>query len=147
MAPLGDRSLKSLQGVHPDLVKVVLLAAATSPILFIVTEGRRSLERQVELIKEGKSRLKDPTRSRHFTGHAVDLAVLLEDGTVSWEKPVYRLLAQTMKAAAAELGTPLEWGGEAFGSFYDGPHFQLPWKQYPVDPVNLSPPPGATNVA
>jgi peptidoglycan L-alanyl-D-glutamate endopeptidase CwlK len=140
---LSDRSIHALEGVHPDLVRVVLRAAVVSPQRFIVTEGRRSLERQAQLIREGKSRLKDPTRSRHFTGHAVDLAVELEPGVVSWSRGDYKILAMSVKAAALELSIPLEWGGECFGaSFFDGPHFQLPWKFYPVDPMavpNLQP--------
>ena len=136
--PLGERSIRSLAGVHPDLVKVVLLAAATSPITFIVTEGLRTLERQVILVSEGKSKT---MRSRHLgpVSHAVDLAVVLDDGTISWEKPTYRLLASTVKMAAAELGVPIEWGGEAFGTWFDGPHFQLPWKDYPDEVPNLNP--------
>ena len=124
-----------MAGVHPDLIRVVGLAAEISPVIFIVTEGRRSLERQAELIKTGASRLTDPTRSRHFTGHAVDLAVVLDDGNgISWERGYYRHLAAAMKGAATALEVPLEWGGEAFGpSFFDGPHFQLPWMDSPVE--------------
>ncbi|MBO0346023.1 peptidoglycan-binding protein [Roseibium sp. CAU 1637] len=35
-----------------------------------------------------------------------------------------------MKQAADELGVPVEWGGD-WRSFFDGPHFQLPWPAYP----------------
>ncbi len=139
---LGDRSMKSLAGVHPDLVQVVLRAAAVGSIMFIVTEGRRSRERQQHLVATGKSRTMN---SRHLTGHAVDLAVLLSDGVVSWERAAYRFLAIQMAGAAREAGIPVEWGGECFGpSFFDGPHFQLPWREYPLD---LSSPAGATNAA
>ncbi|WP_084494694.1 M15 family metallopeptidase [Alkanindiges illinoisensis] len=31
--------------------------------------------------------------------------------------------------AAKELNIPLEWGGD-WKNFKDGPHYQLPWKQY-----------------
>lgn len=44
--------------------------------------------------------------------------------------PLYAKLAKAMKQAAKELGVPLEWGSD-WKSFKDGPHFQLPWKQYP----------------
>lgn len=142
MHSLGDRSLRTLEGVHPDLVAVVLRAAAIGSILFIVTEGRRTRARQEHLVATGKSRTMN---SRHLTGHAVDLAVMLSDGTVSWEHAAYRFLAITVKAAARDLEIPLDWGGDCFGpSFFDGPHFQLPWAQYPVE---LSSPTGATNAA
>ncbi|MGE0830221.1 MAG: M15 family metallopeptidase, partial [Hyphomonadaceae bacterium] len=35
-----------------------------------------------------------------------------------------------MKAAASSLAVPLEWGGD-WASFRDGPHYQLPWEEYP----------------
>jgi peptidoglycan L-alanyl-D-glutamate endopeptidase CwlK len=36
-----------------------------------------------------------------------------------------------MKTAAAAEGVPVEWGGD-WRSFFDGPHFQLPWASYPA---------------
>ena len=131
---LSPKSESKLLGVHPDLVAVVR-RAADSPILFIVTCGARTKAEQAVLVAAGKSRTMN---SRHLTGHAVDLAALLEDGTITWERDAYKFLAMTMKAAAVELGVPIEWGGEAFGSFYDGPHFQLSAKFYPAVP-NLQP--------
>jgi peptidoglycan L-alanyl-D-glutamate endopeptidase CwlK len=38
-------------------------------------------------------------------------------------------MADAMKLAAEQLDIPLEWGGDWI-SFQDGPHFQLPRKQY-----------------
>ena len=134
---LNERSMKALAGVHLDLVAVILRAAENTAQPFIVTEGLRTPERQRILIADGKSRT---MRSRHITGHAVDLAVLLPEGGVSWERRAYRFLAMSVKAAAVELGIPVEWGGEIFGErFFDGPHFQLPWKQYPADVPDLDP--------
>lgn len=67
--------------------------------------------------------------SRHLTGHAVDVVALI-DGAVRWDWPLYDLIAKAFKAAAKAEGVPLEWGGD-WPRFRDGPHFQLPWKQYP----------------
>jgi peptidoglycan L-alanyl-D-glutamate endopeptidase CwlK len=36
-----------------------------------------------------------------------------------------------MKRAAAEWETPINWGGD-WGAKPDGPHFELPWKDYPA---------------
>jgi len=76
MRLLDARSLKRLEGVHDDLVKVVKLAFDLSPNVFIVTEGLRTLERQKQLLAAGASQR---LRSRHQTGHAVDLAVKVGD--------------------------------------------------------------------
>ena len=123
---LGPRSLSRLQDVHPDLVRVVKRAAAMSDLDFTVLEGLRTLERQKVLMKNGATKT---LNSRHLTGHAVDLAPMVGDG-VSWDWPLYHRLAKIVKAAAAAEGVPLTWGGD-WRTFKDGPHWELPWKQYP----------------
>lgn len=127
MKDLDARSLKRLEGVHDDLVKVVKLAFDISPNVFIVTEGLRTLERQKQLLAAGASQT---LRSRHLTGHAVDLAVKV-GAEVRWDWPLYRALAVVMKDAARQLEIPLEWGGD-WKSLVDGPHYQLPWREYPI---------------
>ena len=67
--------------------------------------------------------------SRHITGHAVDLGAWV-DNQVDWSWPLYYKIAEAMKAAAKQLDVPIEWGGD-WKSFKDGPHYQLPWKDYP----------------
>jgi peptidoglycan L-alanyl-D-glutamate endopeptidase CwlK len=124
---LTPRDRKRLEGVHPDLVRVVE-RASMGRVRFIVTEGLRTMERQAQLAREGRSQT---MRSRHLTGHAVDLAVLDDHGKARWDATAYRTLAAEMKAAAATEGVPVEWGGD-WRSFFDGPHFQLPWASYPA---------------
>jgi peptidoglycan L-alanyl-D-glutamate endopeptidase CwlK len=124
---LTPRDWKRLEGVHPDLVRVVE-RASLGKVRFLVTEGLRTMERQAQLAREGRSQT---MRSRHLTGHAVDLAVLDEAGKARWDAPAYRALAVEMKAAAAVEGVPIGWGGD-FRGFFDGPHFQLPWDRYPA---------------
>jgi peptidoglycan L-alanyl-D-glutamate endopeptidase CwlK len=122
---LGATSQKNLIGVHPDLVRVVRRAIRVTPLDFRVTEGVRTLARQRELVAAGASRT---LNSRHLTGHAVDLVALV-GGRVRWDWPLYRILNQAMQQAAAEVGVPVQWGGH-WTTFRDGPHFQLPWRQY-----------------
>jgi len=129
---LNERSLKNLEGVHADLVKVVKaadVAAEADGIDFVVTEGVRTLARQRKLLAAGATKT---LKSRHLTGHAVDLAALV-DGEVRWDWPLYDQLAKYMKEAAENCGVPIEWGGD-WRSFKDGPHFQLTWKAYPGTP-------------
>lgn len=128
MITLTPRSRALLSGVHPDLVRVVQRAAADSTDLaFVVLEGLRTLDRQVQLVKAGASQT---LRSRHLTGHAVDLGVWL-GGELRWDWPLYdRLAGLVLKAAQAE-GVPVEWGGH-WVTLRDGPHFQLPRDRYPA---------------
>ena len=119
---LSARSYGNLEGVDTRLVAVVATAVQYAPYDFMVIEGLRTKERQRDLVDAGKS---TTMNSRHLTGHAVDLAIWHE-GAVSWEVPKYRVLADHIKTIAEQHRVPLEWGGD-WASFFDGPHFQLPW--------------------
>lgn len=127
MYKLGARSLKRLEGVHPDLVAVVKRAIEITPVDFTVLEGLRTADRQEELVRAGASKT---MRSRHLTGHAVDLGAYV-GGEVRWDWPLYHDIAAAMKQAAIDVGVKIEWGGD-WESFKDGPHFQLSWRRYPA---------------
>ena len=131
---LGDKSRQKLKGVHPDLVAVVEKAISLSEVDFTVLEGLRTFERQEQLFRTGKSKTMN---SRHLTGHAVDLAPwplngdFDEDGILNIEDwDAYYPIADAMKKAAKALGIAIEWGGD-WKTFKDGPHYQLPFSEYP----------------
>ena len=124
---LGSRSLARLEGVHPDLVRVAHHAIGISEVDFTVTEGLRTTKRQEQLVAAGASKT---MRSRHLTGHAIDLAPIIA-GQVRWDWPPFYKIAEAMKTAAAAEGVPIEWGGD-WRTFKDGPHWQLPWADYPA---------------
>jgi peptidoglycan L-alanyl-D-glutamate endopeptidase CwlK len=130
---LSETDRERLRGVHPDLVRVVERAAAMAPpeLRFRVVEGLRSIAQQRINVARGASKTMN---SRHIRapngfGHAVDL-VVFDGHAVDWSWPVTRRLAAVVKAAAKAERVPLEWGGD-WREFTDGPHWQLPWKQYP----------------
>ena len=122
----SKRSLRNLEGVHPDLVRVVERALELTEVDFVVVEGVRTTEKQRQYVESGASKTMN---SRHLTGHAVDLIAWV-DRTVNWSLVYYEKIAAAMKEAGRELGIPVEWGGD-WKTFKDGPHFQLPWKEYP----------------
>lgn len=123
---LNVRSRERMKGVHPELVGVIEYAAEIAPGTFIVTEGLRTPDRQYQLYVSGASKT---LNSRHLTGHAVDLAALV-DGKVRWDWPLYHKLAAVVKQAAYERNVPLIWGGD-WTSFPDGPHYELDRRVYP----------------
>lgn len=150
---LGERSLRRLEDVHHDLARVVLRAIKISAVDFTVLEGRRTAERQRELVRTGASQTMD---SRHLTGHAVDLGAFVA-GAIQWEWALYPQVADAVRVAAIELGIPIRWGGGWFElnactsqrgieqkvaayvaerkaskrkAFLDGPHFELPVARY-----------------
>ncbi len=115
-----------LHGLHPHLVALVN-ALAEAGASFAVIEGLRTLERQKQLLKEKKT---TTLNSRHLTGHAVDIAPVV-DGKVSWDWKDFYPLRDQMKTLSQQHGIPVEWGGD-WKTFKDGAHWQLPWKEYPV---------------
>lgn len=153
MFNLSRRSEERLDGVHPDLERVVRLAIHKTKVDFSVMEGLRSLKRQKQLVASGASKTLD---GRHLTGHAVDLGAWV-DGQTSWEWEHYYAIAEAMRDAAIQAGVPIVWGGvwdkrlnhladtkaavdsyvasrRAVGrkAFIDGPHFELDRKAYPA---------------
>lgn len=128
---LSAQSLAKLSGAHPDLQKVVKRAAATSSVDFTILEVLRTMNRQKELVAKGAS---TTMKSRHLPNKdgyscAVDIAPCI-GRQVSWDWPLYFKLAPIIKQAAADVGVSIEWGGD-WKTFKDGPHWQLPWAQYP----------------
>lgn len=123
---LSQRSRDRMRGVHPDLIAVVEAAIGLSPVDFMITEGLRTPQRQRALVRAGASRT---LASRHLTGHAVDVAALVE-GKVRWDWPLYPKIAAAFRKAARERGVALTWGGD-WPRLRDGPHFELDRKSYP----------------
>jgi len=126
MRKYSQRSLKSLQGIHPDLRRVIDRALQESPLDFIVIEGLRTRTRQSELVASGASKTMN---SRHLTGHAVDLLPIGMNGP-AFDWPLYDMLGPAVKNAARKEGVALVWGGD-WKSFRDGPHFELDRDAYP----------------
>lgn len=143
---LGERSLKNLEGVHPNLVKLMKATITNSPVDFTITEGVRSIKRQQELYSYGRTRLNPDTgrmdrvtnkdgvknKSNHQAkpdgfGHAVDLYPFFS-GKVQVNHPDtiknLKLIATHIKNVAKELGIGITWGGDWKNPF-DPPHFEL----------------------
>lgn len=152
---LGAKSQAELKGVHPDLVKVVERAIQLTSQDFSVIDGLRTDEEQKRYVASGASKT---LRSRHLTGHAVDLAAYI-NGQARWEVVPLCDIAEAMRIAARELHVPIRWGGcwdelltasdlppeemihayqarrAAHGyphAFIDAPHFELPEALYPA---------------
>lgn len=149
---LGAKSKRNLEGVHPELVRVVERAIALTEQDFSVHEGLRSLETQRKYLARGVTRT---LKSKHLKqpdgyGHAVDLVPYV-DGVLRWEWPLIWDIAAAMQTAAIEEGVSLRWGGvwdrrlnllqqgpeglkaevSAYSArhpgpdFLDGPHYEL----------------------
>ncbi len=109
---LSSRSLQRLEGVNPDLVAVVQYAIRVSPIDFGIpgTGGVRDQATQHRLLGKGVSKT---LRSRHLTGHAVDIyGIVPVTGKATWS-PVYVMpVHAAFEQASVALDVPLRWGGD-----------------------------------
>lgn len=151
---LSKRSLSTLEGVHPDLIKVVKRAIELTEVDFMVGEGVRTIQTQRKYVRQGKSRT---LNSRHIPAsngysHAVDLW-MWKEGKISWDTSGttdfytlsvdddydnYQEIGTSVLMAGEELGIPIRWGADWDGDgqhtdhkFLDFVHFELPIKDYP----------------
>ena len=123
-----------LAQVEPDLCRVLASAYNASPS-FRVIQGLRTISAEQAAVNSGHS---TTMHSRHLPDKAglaaaVDVAALV-NGVVNFgagrEAEVFTPIADQIKAAAARLAIPVEWGGD-WRTFKDWGHFQLPWAKYP----------------
>lgn len=120
MYKFSKRSLDNLKGVDERLVKLMEEVLSISPYDFGITEGLRTIEKQKEYVKAGKSQTMN---SYHLKGKAVDIKVY-KDGKVTWDLKYYKEIANLVKRTAVEKGLKITWGGD-WKTLVDGPHFQL----------------------
>lgn len=123
----SKRSENNLNGVNSDLVKVIRRALEITPVDFIVIEGLRTEARQKQLVAEKKSQT---MKSRHLTGHAVDIIPV----NTKWQIEEFKPLLKAVKQAADELGVKLRFGINWKNDpslpietrFIDAPHVEIP---------------------
>ncbi|MCV9963738.1 M15 family metallopeptidase [Pararhizobium sp. BT-229] len=131
MDKFNAESLRIVQGLHPDLLRVVARASEISKQAFQVVPdngGLRSASMQKRLKKKGASRA---VLGRHTIGYAIDLVPVNERGRVDFRNLAgFDEIMLAMKQASEELSIPIDWGGN-WKKLVDKPHFELNRKVYP----------------
>ena len=136
MYNLSTRSLNTMVGVNPDLVKVIKEAITNSPFDFMITQGVRTAKYQNELYQQGRTKrgLKVTNadgytrKSNHQIkvdgyGYAIDF-VILNGKALDWDtESKYQAVAKHILEVGHKLGVNLEWGGD--WKFIDFPHIQI----------------------
>lgn len=128
MPSFSDKSRERLDTCHPDLQAICELVIEHYD--FSVLEGHRSGERQNELFRQGKSKLK-AGQSKHnsLPSKAVDLAPY----PIDWnDTRRFYFMAGLIKQAAHDIGIKVrlgaDWDGDGLfsdQSFHDLPHVEL----------------------
>lgn len=127
MYRLSRTSLKNLEGVNEDLVRLMLRSIENSPVDFMVVEGLRSKERQQELYKK-RPRVTQVDglvrKSKHQVGRAVDICPWW-DGKLQWnDRSAFYEISGHIKRMAKVMGIKIVWGGD-WKTLIDLPHYEL----------------------
>lgn len=120
--------LEKLVEADELLARVVRLAHQIADEQFRVAEVSRSVEKQLEAMAAGTSKVKNAYNSKHVIGpkrkfaEAVDLyprGKRIDLNNVE----SYRVIEYAMKSASKQLGIPVDWGWDLW--HWDAPHWQL----------------------
>ncbi len=104
MLAISKKSLKKLQGVHPDIRKV--LDEVIKYFDFTVLEGVRTLGKQKEYYNAGRTKTLE---SKHLAGRAVDIAPYPVDFD---DTDRFYYLAGYVMGIAGMLNVNLRFGGD-----------------------------------
>jgi len=136
---LSSRSRKNLEGIHPKLIAVVERAIEITKQDFMVIDGVRTKQEQLDLYAKGRTKpgrkVTWTLKSKHMVnektgyGHAVDVCPY----PVDWnDTKKFDMIAVAMMKAARCEGVVLRWGADwdmdentRERGEYDSPHFEL----------------------
>ena len=118
MPSFSSSSLSKLGTCHLDLQR--LFSAVVKEVDCTILEGHRTMERQKELFRTGKSKT---LASRHLGDPSIAVDVM--PYPIDWEdRERQKDFAICVYQKAIELGIKVRWGG-TFRGFYDSPHWEL----------------------
>ena len=116
------RRIASLEPELRPLARQLVEAALEADILLVITEGRRTIERQRQLYAQGRTKpgpiVTWTLKSKHIDGEAFDVGVLV-DGVLTWpdDDELWERIGRLGEAAG------LRWGGR--WKRPDRPHFEV----------------------
>ena len=96
-----------LAGLNDDLVKFVKVLAEKHPVDLFIVQGLRTKAQQAILVQGGHS---TTMNSRHLTGHAVDIALVVDKKYVGDDWGLYWPLADSARTVSIETEIPIIWG-------------------------------------
>jgi len=131
MYELSTRSLRKLDSVHDDLARVARKAIQITRVDFGISEGVRSYQRQVELMKDKKTTTLHSLHLLQNDGysHAIDVFAYMNGKTIFNDPKYYGPIVQAFMTTAISLGVQIECG-HLWKNFHDSFHFQLNQKYY-----------------
>lgn len=130
MNKFSKQSLKKLNGVHPELIALMINSIKESPTDFSIICGVRTLEQQKKEFEEGDSKADGiKNKSKHQINNdgwsiAVDICPYIE-GKLDWKNTeAFISISKHIKETAKKMQIKIAWGGDWKGS-WDKPHYEL----------------------
>ena len=133
MFKFSKKSLKKLEGLHPNLQNFFMELIKISPYDFSITQGIRTTAEQNKLYQQGRTtpgkivtncdgyKLKSSHQTKSDgLGHAGDIAVLVNN-KITWSERYYKEVAMAARILMQKYN--IEWGGD-WKNFKDLPHFE-----------------------
>lgn len=141
MFKFGNKSKERLSTCHKDIQLIMNEAIKISNVDFGIAEGHRSLEKQLQYYKQGKSKIDGVTKKgkhNYIPSLAVDIFPFINN-KVNWDNEHLSYLSGVIHAVSEILFTQgkithkIRWGGNwdmdgvilIDQSFDDRPHFEL----------------------
>jgi endolysin len=140
MYTLSETSLKMLKGVHPNLVNFMTELIKISPWDFKITAGVRTAAEQNLEYQKGRTAPGSKVtkvdgyklKSNHQIkfdglGYAADIGVIVNgEYKGNWKDfHYYQDIYNIAKKAGLLEKYGIEWGGNCWETFKDGPHWQI----------------------
>lgn len=140
MYTLSETSLKMLKGVHPNLVNFMTELIKISPWDFKITAGVRTAAEQNLEYQKGRTAPGSKVtkvdgyklKSNHQIkfdglGYAADIGVIVNgEYKGNWKDfHYYQDIYNIAKKAGLLERYGIEWGGNCWKTFKDGPHWQI----------------------
>lgn len=140
----GARSIAKLDTCHPKLRKIAYLGLERSPYDISIIHGWRDEELQNTLVESGVSRTPWPYSAHNQVNGkgkprslAFDCAPWVE-GTIPWgETHIFAVVAGVLMAAAAELDTPVQWGGDWDGDGMTNDQTLMDWGHLQLESIAI----------
>lgn len=107
MYKFSKSSKEKLETVDEKLQTLFIAVLSMGIFDITIIEGKRSLERQKQLVTEGKSKTLE---SKHLTGKAIDVAIF-KNNTIDWDDTkAYYVLVGVVLTLAKQLGISIRSG-------------------------------------
>lgn len=122
----SNRSLKKIADLEEPLQLVLIEAIKNCPIDFGISEGHRTLIKQQEYYRDGKSKcdgIIKKSKHQFLPSEAFDIYAYV-DGSANYGIKNLTFIAGWIMGVADQMGIEIEWGGH-WKHFNDMPHFQI----------------------